>query len=266
MPVRWRKRWRKFDAMRRDLGWAATLRHLRNRCSREPIVSLRLRDYPVPVYYRRHNRTDLNLLRKILCGGAGDPGLALADGLIIDGGANAGYVTLALARRYPRCRIVAVEPDAGNCELLRLNSAALPQVRVLQAALWSESGTLGITNPGAKSVSYRVSADGAGASVPACTIADVMAQAGAATISLLKLDIEGAEYELLRNGWEAWFPRVRALMVELHESLAPGLEALFAERLATRPHRRSRHGEYDLVLFTDTAADAGSAGAGPSRA
>lgn len=251
MARHYRKRLKKFTHLLRDLGFKATIQSYVNRFSKRSIVSLNVANYENPIYYRRKNRTDLNLLRKILCHGAGNPGLLIPGGLIIDAGANVGYVTIALAKSYPGCRILAIEPDRENYQVLTQNTAKLPQVQTVLGALWSESGSLCITNPAAKSVSFQVSASGEGELVRAYSITDLMELAGADSVSLLKMDIEGAEFELFKNHSENWFNSIRFMMVELHERYAPGLDLLFNERLSSRPHERKKHDEYEVITFLD---------------
>ena len=177
--------------------------------------------------------------------------MPIPEGLIIDAGANVGYVTIALAKKYPGCRILAIEPDRDNYKVLEHNTAELPRVQTLLGALWSESDTLRISNPGAKSVSFQVSPSGDGELVQAFSISDLIELAGENSVSLLKLDIEGAEFELFRNHTETWFKKVKFMMVELHERYAPGLNALFNELLSSRPHERGRHDEYEIIRFLD---------------
>jgi hypothetical protein len=57
---------------------------------------------------------------------------------IIDGGANVGYVSVFLANKYPAARIVAVEVDPDNVEILRKNVRAY-NVEVVPGALCSFS-------------------------------------------------------------------------------------------------------------------------------
>jgi hypothetical protein len=53
-------------------------------------------------------------------------------------------------------------------------------------------------------------------------------KSGLQTIDILKLDIEGAEKELFRAGFESWLPNTRLLIVELHDRMVPGCsKALF---------------------------------------
>jgi len=165
--------------------------------------------------------------------------------VIFDLGANAGFSTVDLALRFPRARIVAVEAEASNVHLLRMNVAELPQVEVVHAAVWPHPGRLVLQDPGRDKWGFEVHEDGDGpvvGEVEAVTIPELMERAGVSRVDLLKVDIEGAEHELIVAG-PAWLRRVGALVIELHET-HPGASAATAAVLARHGLReRARHEE-----------------------
>jgi hypothetical protein len=52
---------------------------------------------------------------------------------------------------------------------------------------------------------------------PAVAIGDVLRESGHHKISLLKMDIEGAEAEVLGRGERAWLDAVQSFAIELHD-------------------------------------------------
>src|SRR6266849_2034454 len=57
---------------------------------------------------------------------------------IIDCGANVGYSSVYLLSRFPKARLVAIEPERTNFEALRRNMAAFgDRVTCLHAGVWS---------------------------------------------------------------------------------------------------------------------------------
>jgi FkbM family methyltransferase len=158
-----------------------------------------------------------------------DPGPA---DVLLDLGANIGAVTRLFLERGVR-HVVAVEPEPRNFELLVLNTVAYAgRVTTLNVAaagkrgirtLWLQPGP----NRGAHSIAMRKSA--AGCLVPCRTLAKLVATYEP---TLLKIDVEGAEYELLDS--LATLPRcVRGIAIELHfdkpdwrRRLAPRLVAI----------------------------------------
>lgn len=146
----------------------------------------------------------------------------------VDVGANEGYLTVAAARRCgPEGRVVAIEPQRRLlpviAENLRLN--AVSNVRVLNLAVADVMGeaTLHLTpslNTGAsgfhRSSRYRIPTQ----TVEVRTLTQILDEAELTHIDLMKIDIEGCEYEALL-GSRAVFEerRVKVLALELHPSI-----------------------------------------------
>jgi len=150
--------------------------------------------------------------------------------LIVDGGANIGMSALYFARRFPQARIVAIEPDPANCSLLQHNTRDFKNVESIQAGIWSASGHLRIRDRSADSNAFQVEhSEQAGSDTfPALSLGEWLKGSGHTTIDILKLDVEGAEKEIFRTGFESWLPNTRLLIVELHDRMVPGCsKALF---------------------------------------
>ena len=63
---------------------------------------------------------------------------------IIDGGANIGTASIFFANRYPNAKIVAVEPESQNIEMMEYNLKNYPQVKIIHAALWNRNTELAV--------------------------------------------------------------------------------------------------------------------------
>lgn len=216
------------------------------------VASLHLGRSPHPVYFRP-GTSDLAVIRAILVEGEADVPVRRPPRFIIDGGANIGLFSREMARRFPEATIIAVEPDAGNLEILRRNTAAFPNVRIIAGGIWPRKCHLKIVNPLGSPYSFQVrelSGPAPGA-VEAFTIPELMSLAGASTIDLLKLDIEGSEKEVFATGTEAWLPRVRQLLIEIHPTYRPQLVETVYGALNKRPHRIRPQGEYQFVEFDE---------------
>ena len=57
---------------------------------------------------------------------------------IIDGGANIGLSSIYFKNRYKDAKIIAIEPDADNVEILKANVSKYDNIFVKQAGLWSK--------------------------------------------------------------------------------------------------------------------------------
>ena len=171
--------------------------------------------------------------------------------LIVDAGANVGFVSAMFANRFPEARIVAIEPDAKNCEVFRKNCSGYANIKLLHAALWHRTGRVKIENPGAASFHFRVTEDSDNTDgIPAMTLEEILLAEKDGVIDILKLDVEGAEKVLFEHGRE-WLRRVKLMIMELHDGYIPGCsEALFTA-IRGRNYRHTRIKEIDIVEFLD---------------
>src|SRR5258708_1829889 len=74
--------------------------------------------------------------------------------LIIDAGANIGAAALYFSFRFSGSRVIAIEPEKKNCELLRMNCAGL-NIAVVEAALGCEAGKSFLRDPGLSDWGFR---------------------------------------------------------------------------------------------------------------
>lgn len=152
---------------------------------------------------------------------------------IIDAGANIGLTSVFFSQLYPNARIVAIEPEAGNFELLQKNTKQIPNIECLCAALWNEDTNLQLDEKEKSEWAFRVTASTVNRSrtIPAYCISSLLNQFNVERASLLKMDIEGAEYEVLSNA-EEWIARVDSIIVEVHETIRPGTRELLKQKTA----------------------------------
>jgi FkbM family methyltransferase len=133
---------------------------------------------------------------------------------ILDCGANIGLATIYFKLRFPAARVTAFEPDPALCDALRANVAtfAFAAVEVRQEAVWTAATTLEFVREGAHSGRVAWGNErGPLLAVPAVRLRDLLT----APVDLLKLDIEGAETEVLCDCASA-LDNVTALFVEYH--------------------------------------------------
>ena len=176
--------------------------------------------------------------------------------VILDAGAYTGLSTAFFAMRYPGARVIAIEPSEQNFTLLAQNVAAFKNVQIIKAALWSESGSVVVTDPGRDSWGMMVAEPdsstingnhvGAQSTVRALTVSDVMRECKLDRIDLLKLDIEGSEKEVFSNA-DSWIKDVDAISVELHDRFKSGCSRAFFCAVSDFPIEL-RRGEKILVV------------------
>jgi FkbM family methyltransferase len=153
---------------------------------------------------------------------------------IVDAGANIGLSSIYFANRFPQARIVAIEPEERNFELLERNTRPYPNVVAVHGALWHEDTSIALVDPGAGEWGFMTETRGATGerageilqTVRGVTVDIVMREHGLEHIDIMKMDIEGAEREVFSDA-SSWLGKVDALIVELHERLKPGCNRSF---------------------------------------
>jgi FkbM family methyltransferase len=145
---------------------------------------------------------------------------------IIDLGANIGLASVYFTALAPAARVVAVEPDADNCRVLRMNCKRLlddGRLQVFCAFIAANDGTAGIDREESSWAFHKVDTiDASHEAVPCFSMEHLLDESGLADrIDLLKCDIEGSERELFA-GCASWIGRVKHLVCETH---APYLNA-----------------------------------------
>ena len=154
--------------------------------------------------------------------------------VIVDAGANIGITSVYFANLYPYARIISIEPEHSNYELLCKNTEAYPQITPLRAALWKRDSNLLVENPGGGFWSFRVrdalAVQESTCSVAGITVDSICHRFGFDVIDLLKIDIEGAEDELF-SGDVSWLGRTRQLIIELHDRFKPDCSRNFYSAL-----------------------------------
>jgi FkbM family methyltransferase len=139
---------------------------------------------------------------------------------VVDLGANTGISSALFLSRWPDAKLLAVEPDPENYEMLTRNLAPYGgRAQTVRGAVWTSSGDLELSrarNDGrewARAVQRRT---GSGEHVQAFSMCELMARIQAERIDLLKISIQGSELALF-SGSTAWIGRVRNLAIELHD-------------------------------------------------
>jgi FkbM family methyltransferase len=142
--------------------------------------------------------------------------------LILDLGANIGFMTLYFAKNWPKARIIAVEPDEGNFRLLKANSEGMSNITPIKGAVASEDGAVQIANPHDEAWALRterVNSIGPN-SIPAYSIRTLMGLVPEAQPFIVKINIEGFESELFSRDTE-WIKSFPIIIVGLHDFMLP---------------------------------------------
>lgn len=123
------------------------------------------------------------------------------DSVVLDIGAHVGCSVKAALDRGA-AHVVAVEPVPANLVYLRRNFGADPRVTILPVAAWNTSGTLELSDATGNSSGWTATTGRPKLlAVPCAAFGEILAMACAKSphgrIAMLKLDCEGAEWELV---------------------------------------------------------------------
>ena len=141
--------------------------------------------------------------------------------LILDCGSNIGLSTIYFKRLFPSAKITAFEADASICELMKKNMSSfnLADVEVVNKAIWIENTMLNFSASGNLGGSLTHNKLGQEVSennslpVSAIRLYDLLDK----EIDFLKIDIEGAEIEVLKD-CEDRLKNVVNIFVEYHSN------------------------------------------------
>jgi FkbM family methyltransferase len=141
--------------------------------------------------------------------------------LIIDAGANIGAAALYFSFRFSGSKVIAIEPEKKNCELLRMNCAGL-NITIVEAALGCEAGESFLSDPGLSDWGFRTGDTGE-YEVDVVTVDQLFDTLDREKVAPLicKIDIEGGEANLFKSNY-SWLGRFPLVIIELHDWLLPG--------------------------------------------
>jgi len=132
---------------------------------------------------------------------------------IIDCGANIGLSVIYIKDQYPEANIVAFEPDEKNYELLSKNIASFGYTNVIarKEAVWIENTTLDFSSDASMSSKIESSGSANTNKVKAIRLKEQIDR----KVDFLKIDIEGAEYAVLKD-IEPTLHWVNNMFIEYH--------------------------------------------------
>lgn len=148
--------------------------------------------------------------------------------VIIEGGGNMGLAICYWKQNYPSARIISFEPDGNIFEILKLNTARyLDSVCLMHGVLAGSKEEVCFFPDGRQGGRKGL----VGIPVKSFLLSEVLMDYS--LVDLLKLDIEGSEYEVLKEA-KGQLHRVKRLFVEYHcfekeEERLPDLLNLLAE-------------------------------------
>jgi FkbM family methyltransferase len=207
------------------------------------LLQLRPKRYRYPISLRR-GTSDIQTFYKIFYFKEYDIKFPITPKVILDCGANVGLASVFFSNKYPDAKIIAIEPEASNFDLLKKNTAPYPNVVCLQKGIWNREANLTIVGGKDKWGFQTLESDKQTQnSIPAIAINQIMEYYDLEEIDVLKIDIEGAEKELFEKNIEEWLPKTKFIVIELHDDFKKGCSKAFFNALSSFEYKLSASGE-----------------------
>jgi FkbM family methyltransferase len=167
---------------------------------------------------------------------------------VLDIGANVGVTALYFSRIFPNANVHAFEPAPDNFAVLQKNVANCKRIRAYNFALGAQDATLelfGSDNPvnfGGYSLHAAGSDTSKKISIPVRNVAGVLKEIGVEAVDVVKVDTEGAEWDILTAFPEPVLRSAKYITGELHgnkdfallEYLSPWFDVGLRKKLSSR--------------------------------
>lgn len=146
--------------------------------------------------------------------------------LIVDAGANIGCASIYLYSHFPDAKMICIEPESSNFEILLKNiklNHLENTTQCIKKALWNENKELELRRIDFSNDGFHVMSEGVTHEIidkiTTCTIPDLLKEYKEKYIDLLKIDIEGAEKTIFQdiNHLGSFLPQTKMIILEVHQ-------------------------------------------------
>lgn len=166
--------------------------------------------------------------------------------VIIDAGANIGLASIYFANKFPNAKIISIEPEKNNFEMLKRNVKSYNNIIPLYSALWHKNENIELIDAGLGTDGFMtMNKNGINDvyrelprhvpnkffvnksyQVPGKTVDKIIEDFGLESVDILKVDIEGSEKEVFENS-SLWIEKINSIVIELHDFMKPGCSRSF---------------------------------------
>jgi FkbM family methyltransferase len=194
-----------------------------HRAHPEALIDVPSFRFPIHLRFRT---TDVPTFRQVIRESEYDWEFARLPRVIVDCGANIGLTSVFYSNKYPEAKIIAVEPESSNFEVLKKNTKHYPNVTPIHAALWKTNGKVNLVDFEVGHDGFMVSENcdqntGRSGGITSLTVDKILEDFRLPFIDILKIDIEGAETEVFEHA-SSWIQKVGVIVIELHDRMKSG--------------------------------------------
>lgn len=199
----------------------------------------------------RRRSSDFNVFRELILNNQYLMPVPEPVEFVIDAGANIGLASVWFLEHYPKARLLSIEPDPENFAIASKNLSSYgSRCTLINAALWHQNESVSISRG-----TFRDGREWATQTIPvtessefvveAKTLASLLEEYQYPRIDLLKIDIEGAELNVFRDGDTEFLNRTKCCAVECH-----GIECsqAFEDATVGNGFTLSKSGELTIAL------------------
>lgn len=204
----------------------------------------------------RKGTSDLSVFNQVFIFGEYDCIDNLSDVItVIDCGANVGYSAAYFLSRFSQCKVIAIEPDAGNYEILKQNLENYrDRAKTIKAAVWSDAVRLKLVDSSYRGGSewalhVQEYSDSEGQEIGGIDLPGLLSAYEIERVDLLKIDVEGAEVPIFASpNLDQWLNKVDLIAIELHSDsvFGDGVQS-FTIAMRDKPFSICSYGEITIA-------------------
>jgi len=156
--------------------------------------------------------------------------------IVVDIGAHVGYFTLFAAKRASEGKVIAFEPSNNSFSLLEKNikinnyknvileEIAIAKIKGKQILYLDKENEISNTI-------YKQKESLSKKEINTITLQDIFEKHRLEKIDFLKMDCEGAEYEIIMNAPSSILNKIQKISTEIHEEMVPYTKEVMIESL-----------------------------------
>lgn len=143
---------------------------------------------------------------------------------VLDIGANVGFFSLFASHKFPNVHVFAIEPMPGNFDWLTKHQSLNPQLNwtCFQKAVGGTEGTAQLSYQSTNGLTTNASfdlnqeLDSQSVTVDVTTLSRLIDDMDVDSVDLLKMDCEGAEFDILYETPASYLNRINNITMEVH--------------------------------------------------
>ena len=179
------------------------------------LKSINFRNVQHPIYYRPNTIDVPTLVQSLIRKEYGKGLKSNSPEYIIDAGCYIGDVTIFYLNKFPNSKIIALEPNESNYEVAKLNLEPYKErTIVINKGLWSSKASLSFKGD-FTTASLGID-NKASQKIECIDMNSLLIENKFEHLDLLKMDIEGAELEVILKNSDTWLPKTKMIAVEFH--------------------------------------------------